>query len=692
MRKSPITIAIATALLAAGHVSATAALPHTGPQTSETSRLSIDAPLDVRYVRQSELAEAVVSTGNTPSGWKTSASLRNRPLATLSHEADPIVAWIPSDSLVSESARVEAARIIQTGVPVLVSRRDGSATHEARTFGVEVPGSLVLYNLLPDGSTHIVTTGKLAPENVSTATVQNVLALAREASQTPSTSATDVANVDTEAPVKKYTVRASSAYGTGASVAMHVTVARDTTKSHDRKAITVITKALAKPFKNGVSRFEWPLTDKAPNIPPMPFRAHGADRLLYLVGEYRLATTIAWPLSDEPKISTAVEHKPVGSGSTDHDFTDSLTTTTTYGVSVSAELGAQLADKGISAAGKIAPTISYQKQRSEQHSITVKLADYAIAVERKSDPKVHAQSIAWTYPLNSRLANDWIYFTDGTWKVGTKKMTPMMRQADLETVSGWTVDGAYEGQVTLTAGAEIQNTIFVGNSSSAYTARDRPQGEVRCAGSVVECLVRELQGFQPLAEMKIDLGSPYLTRTPTVLLQSFAVEDGCLTQSDLADGSPVSLARCDTSEDNRKQQWTIDEEGRYVNRGSKMCLQMANTGGAVATRCSLALTQKWTWRADRIHSAHNGGRSRLYVTNGRVQAGFDSSMHQDLPINPTNDLLPPWSNYPQKPVVGAFVPGFTFNGEPIPEAYLGFNPVNSAERWETVVLRPGLVR
>lgn len=692
MRKSPLTIAIATALLAAGHVSATAAMPQTDPQSAETSQLSIDAPLDVRYVRQSELAQAVVSTGNTPSGWKTSASLRNRPLATLSHEADPVVAWIPSESLVSESARVEAARIMQTGVPVLVSRRDGSPRHEARTFGVEVPGSLVLYNLLPDGSTHIVTTGELAPENVSTATIQNVLALAREASQTPSTSATEVANVDTEAPLKKYTVQASSTYGTGASVAMHVTVARDTTKSHDRKAITVITKALAKPFKNGVSNMEWPLTNAFPKSPPLPFRPHGSDFLLYLVGKYHLATTIAWPMSDDPQILTAVEHKPVGSSTTDHDFTDSITTTTTYGVSVSAELGAQLGDKGISAAGKIAPTFSYQRQRSEQHSVTVKLADYAIAVERMSDPQAHAQSIAWTYPLNSRLAKDRAHFKHGDWKFATSKMTPMMRQADLETISGWTLDGAYEGVVTLTARAAIENTVFLGTTSSVYTAMDRPQGDVRCQGSVVECLVRGLQGSQPVAEMKIDLGSPYLTRTPTVLLQSFAVDDGCLTQNDPADGSLVALARCDTSEGNRTQQWTLDEQGRYVNRGSKMCLQISNTGRAVATRCSLALTQKWTWRADRIHSAHNGGRSRLYVTNARVQAGFDVSMHQDLPINPTNDLLPPWSNYPQKPIVGAFVPGFTFRGEPIPKAFLGFNRVDGAERWETVVLRPGLLR
>jgi hypothetical protein len=469
---------------------------------------------------------------------------------------------------------------------------------------------------------------------------------------------------------------------------MYVTVARDTTKSHDRKVITVVTKALAKPFKNGVSHWEWPMTEPIvkPPPPPQPFRAHGSDSVLYLVGKYRLDTTIAWPSDDDPKISATAEHKPVGSSTTDHDFTDSITTTTTYGVSVSAELGAQLGDKGLSATGKIAPTFSYQRQRSEQHSVTVKLADYAIAVERTSRPLVHAQSIAWTYALNSRLATDRGYFANGKLN-STAKMTPMMRQADLETVSGWTVDGAYEGKMTLTANADIENTIFVGKSSRTFTAMDRPQGDVRCAGSVFACL---LQGFQPQAKMTIDLGSPYLTRTPTVLLQSFGVADGCLTQSDPADGTPVSLDRCDIGEDNRKQQWTIDEEGRYVNRGSKMCLQIANTGVAVATKCSLALTQKWIWRADRIHSADNGGRSRLYVANGTVRAGFDTSTQQDLPVNPANDLLPPWSNYPQKPIVGAFVPGFTIKGEPIPEAYLGFNAVNGAERWKTVVLRPGL--
>jgi hypothetical protein len=293
--------------------------------------------------------------------------------------------------------------------------------------------------------------------------------------------------------------------------------------------------------------------------------------------------------------------------------------------------------------------------------------------------------------MNSRIANDRNYFKGGKWKMSTEKMTPMMRQADLETVSGWTVDGAYEGEITLTAGAEIENNIYLGTSSTVGRTKDRPPGDFSCTvGTVAECLAER---FQPLAKVKIDLGSPYLTRMPTVLLQSFAVDDGCLTQVDPAADSPVSLAPCDISEGNRKQQWTIDEEGRYVNRSSKMCLQISNTGASVAARCSLALTQKWQWRADRIHSLHNGGLSRLYVaTDGNVQAGFDASVHQDLPLNPANVLLSPWSNYPLKPTPGTFVPGFTVRGEPVPEAWLQLNPVRTNERWKTVVLRTGLIR
>lgn len=700
MRKSSLTTAVAAALLAAGYVSAPAAMPQEASQALDATQRLEDRPLDVRFLRQSELPQAVVSTGNQPSGWRTSLTLQGRPLETLSHEGDPLVAWIPSESLESDTARAEAARIIQTGVPVLVSHRDGNPGHEARAFGVEVPGSLVLYRLLSDGRTHIATSGEMAPEDVSTATVSNVLSLTPETPRVPPHPESDVGNVDMEAPVRKFVVQQSSRYGTGASVAMDVTVARDTTKSHDRNVITVVTKVLAKPFKNGVTAMEWPLTEFFTKSPALPFRPHGTDYLLYAVGTYRLDTAIAWPSSTTPEIHAALttpeihpalEHKPVGSGATDHDFTDKVTTTTTYGVSVSGELGAQLGDKGISPAGKIALGFTYQRQRSEEHSVTVKLADYAIAVERHSNPQDNTQSISWTYPMNSRFANDRNYFKGGKWKVSTEKMTPMMRQADLETVSGWTVDGAYEGEITLTAGAEIENNIYQGTSPTVARTKDRPPGDVSCTvGTVAECLAER---FQPLAKVKIDLGSPYLTRMPTVLLQSFAVDDGCLTQTDPVADNPVSLAPCDISEGNRKQQWTIDEEGRYVNRSSKMCLQISSTGASVAARCSLALTQKWQWRADRIHSLHNGGLSRLYVTTGgNVQAGFDPPTHQELPINPTNTLLPPWSNYPQKPIPGTFVPGFTARGEPAPEAWLHLNPVSRGERWKTVVLRTGLIR
>lgn len=137
------------------------------------------------------------------------------------------------------------------------------------------------------------------------------------------------------------------------------------------------------------------------------------------------------------------------------------------------------------------------------------------------------------------------------------------------------------------------------------------------------------------------------------------------------------------------------------NRGSGQCMQMLPSGlspgghQVITARCTLNNDQHWEWRADRIYSLYNGAADdwRLHVNPGGLVdvRTEDKDKYQDLPKNPFQDLLIPWSNYPSQPVLGVFVPVLMGNQPPIPEDWLRFRAVGPDQTWKITVLRQSLM-
>lgn len=360
-----------------------------------------------------------------------------------------------------------------------------------------------------------------------------------------------------------------------------------------------------------------------------------------------------------------VHSLPASDGSTDSNYEK----IERRGYTIGGGLGASVSPSGkpnAALAAKLRFNLSFSYTNEKTETIRYSFKDYSMYAR----PVDNGVRMLWEANIAPHLKDALIAnkkkktFTDG------KNMTPMMFSGSLDTWSVWKVPGDYEGElsVELLAGYDRNERV---------RSNEKPR-------------VGYFEKTLPVSGGKryvFDLSHPFLTREITVLIRSAAGDGGCLMQA----GDTVSLATCDPS--NRLQMWGLDSEGRYVNRSSKLCLAADTEVAALKmASCSLANSQRWEWRADRLHSGYDDGRHRIYVELGKVRFHVPPGRFEDVPVNPHNAVLSPWAGYPKAPLAGELIPApYGVTPGSVPSSWAAnYRAISPEQRWDVVVLRAGL--
>jgi hypothetical protein len=695
MRHLILSTSVALALVAAQPVQAAPA-----DATGTVAPAAPSPSLDVRYLRLSELPAVLASTAGEPSAWHTSTALKGLPLAA-GDDADPLLAWVPASALASPAARAEALDIASSGVAMLVTAKPGDARHESRLFGVEARESTVLYQPLPDGGLHLHILEAGENGGVSSAVAQRVVdEVHRQADDhrgPPAPAHAHRQRRDAAAPSPPQAVpmrrwSATKLGRNGAFIRLSATVTRDVSARHDSKLVTVKSHAEVIPFRNGLNDYDVSRDGRHMYFAE-PFAYGVKERdVLVVPNEYGVTTWLGWPEGQAPRMRLLAHH-PMTEGTTERSVADKHATKTSWGLSTSPDVTRGLADGKVSTEGKLPLSFSFSQEYVDEQSVQMTLKDYSTAFQAHEAPN-HMWA-TWTFPLGTDVASNPAYF--GKDELSSALMTPMMKSAALETIATWRVDGAYEGPLTVSSAGVVVDRVYWRWEDATSVIEDCDDqaydhtSEI-CRSTDIDVAPDRhvIETSQPIASVTLDLSSPYLTRTPTVLLMSLGHDNLCLGHAS-AESSEIALARCDRSVGNRAQQWMLDEAGRYVSRASGLCLQIDGGSDQVrAMPCSQALTQQWEWRADRIHTRSDGGRRRLHTDGATLSAAYRDGVDALLPVNATNALLPPWTTYPLKPRKGDYIPGFHFTAAPVPDSYLAFDDVDGSQRWAAIPLIFGI--
>jgi hypothetical protein len=437
----------------------------------------------------------------------------------------------------------------------------------------------------------------------------------------------------------------------GSSATLNMTVIRDSTTSKDKFVVVAKSSYNMIPHQKGLSGGEL-------SIPHF----------------YKMTQSIRFPSgSVEPSL---IEQFPRTDNGTDINISETRSKETSYGFNISREISGGLQGTVPEASAKLKFGFNFSRTYREDKTVAFSIKDYSLISSAR--PGSGGVAAEWTIQLAPAIFGDKEYFGK---KPSIGRVTPTMQAASPETFAVWEFDATYQGTLTMDATSTIENAKY--NGSKVDTAPDpRPQA---------------------IASVMLDLSSAYLTRETTVFIRSDSGNGGCLWD----ENSGVVRKACpDTGNssflEQKYAQWRLDENGRYINRGSGQCMRLLSTGlsptgrQVTTARCSLDNDQRWEWRADRIYSLYNGAADdwRLHVdSNGLVNGRtVDKGKYQDLPTNPFQILLIPWSTYPSKPVAGVFVPNLTgLSQPPIPEDWLRFNAVGPDQTWKLTVLRQSLM-
>jgi hypothetical protein len=385
----------------------------------------------------------------------------------------------------------------------------------------------------------------------------------------------------------------------------------------------------------------------------------------------KVTATLPWAYRTSHKVLAdginpeMVYSLPGSNGSTEIDYDK----TERRGYTVGGGLGGNVSASGrpnAALAAKLRFNLSFSYTKEKTETIRYAFRDYSMYAR----PVDGGNRMLWEARIAPHLQDALIkdkkkkIFTDG------KNMTPMMFSGALDTWSVWKLPGEYEGKVTV----EVE---------AGYDRNERLRSIVKPRVGYFE----ETRSINAAQRYIFDLSHPFLTREITVLIRSAAGDGGCLIQA----GDVVALATCDPS--NRAQMWGLDSESRYVNRSTKQCLT-ANTEVAALrmATCSLANSQRWEWQADRLHSGYDDGRHRLYVELGTVRFHVPPGRFQDVPVNPHDAVLSPWSGYPRAPLAGELIPApYGRAAGSVPSQWASnYRAIGPEQRWDVIVLRAGL--
>ncbi|WP_248747461.1 ricin-type beta-trefoil lectin domain protein [Pseudomonas sp. MWU12-2037] len=359
-----------------------------------------------------------------------------------------------------------------------------------------------------------------------------------------------------------------------------------------------------------------------------------------------------------------VRFAPPSDGRTEFSYNETQTRGFTIGGSVGAEFGPGATDKATYVA-KSPFSLGASYEHTNSKTLATSFKDYSLLASSNN------RGAHWVAPIAPRLRSALIDRVTANGPILTEsRMTPMMRQASLETYSVWELPGSYSGnaKVIVGAGYDLQLDEWW---------RDRTQIKKRS----------ELVNYAHNSEFVLDLSSPYLTREMSVLIRSQDGAGRCLVES----GSTVTLAACNAQQ--KSHLWGLDSESRYVNRGSGKCLALQERSGALSTEtCRIDNRQQWEWRADRIHSLYNLDW-RLFVQGTRPSAKPDGSMaFDDVPVNAFNRFNIPWASYPGAPSAGDVMPNENGVSPQVSPDWVSTyrNPIDARQRWRIEILRDGL--
>lgn len=352
---------------------------------------------------------------------------------------------------------------------------------------------------------------------------------------------------------------------------------------------------------------------------------------------YRVSHTV----SAEGEKVAMTSHLPKTHSETEFDYKESFSRSFNIGGTTGESLSTDgLADAVLAAKLPFNLSVGYSDSTGYEHNFRFK--DYSLlAAEEDAGKRMEWKAVIQPTLHNILVERDAAYSPGLT----EKRMTPMMRVASFDTTSTWSVNGKYEGSVTVEVDAG-----FTLNERTWWWDGSTPRRDDKVS-----------QYDRTVHSMLVDLSNPHLTMEPTVRLQSKEGLGGCVTQRE----GRVSIEVCDSA--SRNQMWSLNgngEEGHYVNLGNKQCLSIDIATWALRTAtCASTRNQLWKWHADRIHSAYEEGAGnkghRLYVEGDgslkvRVQAADDR--FQQVDVNPYNKVLNPWAQYPNAPTAGTVIP------------------------------------
>lgn len=578
-----------------------------------------------------------------------------------SNGPEPRLFWLTDQALADSQGYQQAVRAYRRGQPVAVLRGATSestdrALHGA--FGVASPAALAVYVRSPDGAPHLHTVNQIpeAPEARQGLARQLVTGIAdshRVAAQASALADDTAQKVALPKVLFLDTQYAHS--GNGASVTLKGEVLRDSSPSAEALVVSAMSLHNLKPHHNGQS-----------------------GNSVIVPGNYHYFLRLSTP-DNRNTLPQLAQARPLSDPSTNLNVETTNSRETRYGFGTSREISGGLEGKVPSFGAKIAFSFDFSRTNTTSHTLAFSVKDYSIAASA-AEPLHQTAMAYWDMPLAPLVANTADYF--GSNPTPTK-MTPSMVQVSAEGAATWVVPGNFDNTLNISAGGRIDNKGFTGRK-----IENLPDPRV-----------------QPTAAVSVRADSAYLTREPTVFIQSKAGNGGCLRD----DNGVVRIAPCpDVANphwiEDLAAQWQLDDHGRYYNRGSSNCMQILLSGTApggsgeiITSRCSTNRDQRWEWQADRIHTLHGDGHPlwRIFVGPGNIVGvrTTNTPEYQDIPINPYHALLAPWSSYPSKPGSSDFIPRLDAGrNEPVSEEVKRLDASPAGERWELIVLRQSLHR
>ncbi|KLD76902.1 hypothetical protein Y886_18715 [Xanthomonas hyacinthi DSM 19077] len=532
------------------------------PAQADASAVEPSRTVDAspHLIAVTDIPLTLAATGGNPAGWDVPASLQGRPPGDATHDDIPLAAWVSSAALGDPALRTEVRNMLGRGIAVLVTSRPGETRHELATFGVEAMGRTAIYRHTDDGYSVTSVTEALddpdAAESWQHASDAVYTAMLSSASLEQ-----DAVPADGQGERAFLRIDDQTFSKHGRSASQTIRIMRDTTPSHDYKVIAVEAAVNVIPHANGILK-----RHDDDGLTPY-FEPHGEGFFLYAPEAYRSTTLLQW--KDTSPGARLLQAVPKSSGATHRKITEEISSKSTFTASVSPDVQSGLNKDGISAQGKVPFSLAWASESSERSGVEMSVEDYSVAVSAQTYPWGLAST--WTFPLSNDISGNPDYF--GSKKLSTRTMTPMMRRASLETASEWRIDGNYEQTVLVATRGTVENRTFMWTGVRNDPKR-RPY--VRLDTASRDVLEVEKNGFpwedgvdkkryeggdiQPWVASKIDLSSPYLTRSATILIQSLSALGECLQ----ADGGAVGLAACNKGK--RSQQWMDSGSRQHLSQ------------------------------------------------------------------------------------------------------------------------------